>query len=54
MSEHHIVWNAASSEWICTRCLRTSDHVNEEDAERELSQFQCVEAKADGSPDDMS
>jgi tRNA(Ile2) C34 agmatinyltransferase TiaS len=29
-------------EWICKRCQRASDHVSKLDAERELSQFDCV------------
>jgi len=36
---HEIKWNAANQEWFCVRCLRTSDLLNQEDAERELSQF---------------
>jgi hypothetical protein len=31
---------SANDEWLCTRWLRTSDHLNKEAAERELSQFE--------------
>lgn len=41
MNEHDIIWNAAKNEWLCTHCLRTSDHKQKQDAERELSQFDC-------------
>jgi len=38
---HQIKWNNTKQEWFCVRCLRTSDHIGKEDAERELSQFEC-------------
>jgi hypothetical protein len=40
--KHEIKWEPATQEWICIRCFSTSDHVTQEDAERELSQFECV------------
>jgi hypothetical protein len=40
--KHEIKWQPATQEWFCIRCSRTSDHVSQEDAERELSQFDCV------------
>jgi PilZ domain len=42
MKTHEINRNAATQEWFCVRCLRASDHVTQQDAERELSQFDCV------------
>ena len=42
MSQHDIEWNQTKQEWICKRCQRASDHVSKPDAERELSQFDCV------------
>ncbi|PYV53876.1 MAG: hypothetical protein DMG98_19730 [Acidobacteria bacterium] len=39
---HEITRNAATQEWFCVRCLRRSDHVSQQDAERELSQFDCT------------
>ena len=37
-----IEWNATTKEWFCIRCFRTSDHVTKLDAERELSEFDCI------------
>ena len=37
-----IEWNAATKEWFCIRCFRTSDHTTKLDAERELSEFDCI------------
>jgi|SRR5579864_5734141 len=31
MAEHTIQWNAAQEEWLCVRCLRSSDHITKED-----------------------
>lgn len=42
---HEIRWDAARQEWICTRCLRTSDHVSEQDAERELLNSSVMRAE---------
>jgi hypothetical protein len=42
MSKHHIEWNAAQEKWLCLTCLRTSDHLTREDAERELGEYQCL------------
>ena len=42
MSEHRIHWNAASDEWLCLLCLRASDAISKEDAEHELSRFDCL------------
>ena len=41
-TNHEITLNAATQEWFCVRCLRRSDHVTQQDAERELSQFDCT------------
>ena len=48
MDEHTIQWNAAADEWLCVRCLRSSDHITREDAAHELSYFDCLSY---GSPD---
>jgi hypothetical protein len=37
-------WNPESKEWFCIRCFKTSDHVSRQDAEVELSQFDCIAA----------
>jgi hypothetical protein len=33
--------------WVCIRCGRASDHLVNEDAERELNQFDCAPALED-------
>ena len=43
MNKHEIEKNPLTDEWFCTICLRASDHRNKVDAERELSQFKCVQ-----------
>jgi len=43
-----IEWNAATKEWFCIRCFRTSDPTNKLDAERELSEFDCIVFPEDG------
>ena len=43
MNKHEIEKNPLTDEWFCKKCLRTSDHLNKADAERELSQFKCVQ-----------
>ena len=48
MKHPEIQWNVVTKEWFCIRCFRTSDHVSREDAERELSQFDCITAEGDG------
>lgn len=45
MTKHHISWNAADERWFCIRCLRTSNHDQRQDAEVELSEFDCVPPK---------
>jgi hypothetical protein len=45
---HEITRNAATREWFCVRCLRRSDHVTQQDAERELSQFDCTVPQENG------
>jgi hypothetical protein len=45
MNKHEIERNPLTDEWFCTKGLRTSGHLSKADAERELSQFKCVEAK---------
>ena len=42
MNEHLIHWNAANEGWLCLRCLRASDAITKEDAEHELSRFDCL------------
>jgi len=42
MNEHQIQWNATGEEWLCLRCLRSSDHISKEDAEHEVNQFDCL------------
>ena len=37
-----IRWNRIAKEWFCVRCFRTSDHLAKADAQRELSQFDCI------------
>lgn len=39
---HEIGQDAATQEWFCIKCLRRSDHATKQDAERELSQFECI------------
>jgi hypothetical protein len=47
---HKGKWNIAKlhgislQEWFCAVCGRTSDHVSECDARRELEQFECEPA----------
>lgn len=48
MGPHNIEWNAAKQEWFCVRCLRTSDHQSKQDAELELSQFECIPPQTQG------
>ena len=40
--KHEIEWDAPTQEWVCVRCFRSSDHMDKEDAERELGQFECI------------
>jgi len=40
--DHELKWNAASQKWMCIRCLRTSDQQLAVDAEKEMSQFECI------------
>jgi hypothetical protein len=47
--KHDIQWNDVTKEWFCTRCFRTSDHLSREDAERELSQFDCETERGNGN-----
>ena len=42
MKHPEIGWNPTAREWFCVRCFKTSDHFARDDAERELSQFECV------------
>jgi hypothetical protein len=42
MKRHEIKQDAATQEWFCIKCLRRSDHMTQQDAERELSQFECI------------
>jgi len=45
---HEIERDPATQEWFCVRCLRRSDHVTQQDAERELSQFDCTVPQENG------
>jgi len=42
MEHRELRWNPATREWFCIKCGRTSDHTTKEDAERELSNFECM------------
>lgn len=42
MGKHQIEWDAANKQWFCTKCLRTSDHSNKQDAELELNALECT------------
>ncbi len=42
MKHPDIKWNPSRQEWLCVRCLLTSDHVTQQDAEHELAQFDCI------------
>jgi len=48
MKEHQIEWNAATEQWFCINCLRASDYQSKQDAERELSQLDCVLSPKNG------
>jgi hypothetical protein len=41
MKHADLRWNPATQEWYCPRCGRTSDHLQERDAEIKLEQFEC-------------
>jgi hypothetical protein len=42
MHQHQIKWNAAKEEWLCVKCLRTSNKTSKEEAEVELGPFDCT------------
>ena len=42
MPHEDIRWNPALEEWFCVRCGRTSDHVAEERARKEIDEFECM------------
>ncbi len=42
MRHEEIRWNPALEEWFCIRCGRTSDHVSEEPARKEIDAFECM------------
>lgn len=44
MVEHAIQWNAAKNEWLCVKCLQSSNHISKLDAERELRFLHCTHA----------
>lgn len=52
MKHPEILWNPETKEWFCTRCFHTSDHISQQDAELELTQFDCV--AANGAKSDSS
>lgn len=54
MNKHQIERNAARAEWFCIKCLRASDHVNKEDAELELVQFDCAPPSVQKNLEKMS
>ena len=41
MEHKTIRWIPHTQVWFCTVCGRTSDHTNEEDAQRELELYEC-------------
>jgi len=41
MKHENVRWNAATQEWFCAKCGRTSDHASEQDAHFELEQHEC-------------
>ena len=41
MRHKEIKWNPSTREWFCVICGQTSDHQTEQDARRELEQFEC-------------
>jgi hypothetical protein len=41
MKHREIRWNPATHEWFRVVCGRTSDHVSEREARREIEQFEC-------------
>lgn len=52
MNHPELMWNPQTKEWFCSRCFTTSDHLSRQDAEVELSQFECI--AANGSESDSS
>jgi hypothetical protein len=42
MKHPQLLWNSKTMAWFCIRCGRTSDHLIQADAERELDQFGCA------------
>jgi hypothetical protein len=42
MKHREIKWNPVKQEWFCVVCGRTSDHKTEQDAQREIEQFECI------------
>jgi hypothetical protein len=41
MKHKNLRWNPGTWEWFCTKCGRTSKHVNAHDAQAELDQYEC-------------
>jgi hypothetical protein len=41
MKHLEIRWNPDLQEWFCVRCGRTSDHIVHDDAQIEMSLFEC-------------
>jgi hypothetical protein len=41
MNHEYLLWNAATREWFCTRCGRTSDNTSVFDAQSALERYEC-------------
>ena len=53
MKDHRVEWNAANREWFCVRCLCISEGSSRQDAQRELSEFDCVPHSPSSSLNDQ-
>jgi hypothetical protein len=41
MKHENLLWNAATREWFCTRCGRTSDNASVFEAQSALERYEC-------------
>ena len=41
MKHQSVRWNPSTLQWFCTSCGRTSDAVNEKEAELKLDEYEC-------------
>jgi len=41
MNHHALQWNPKVGQWFCLGCIQTSNQSSQDEAERELQQFQC-------------